>query len=109
MEAISTWFLQLTENYGVNPLIFGVLYFGGIPLFLGVIAWLVVRLRKSKGIAVQAILAGFLAIQPYIYVALVGKNIPVSVWAIIAVMIGIGIWSTVSTIRKRKAEVANAA
>ena len=109
MEAISEWFFGLSENYGVNPWIFGILYVGGIPLFLGVTAWLVKRLREKKGIAVQAILAGYLAIQPYLYVAIVGENIPLWVWAFIGVMVAFGIWSTLSTIRKRKAEIENAA
>ncbi|NRA28702.1 MAG: hypothetical protein HRU11_00455 [Parvularculaceae bacterium] len=106
MEAINAFVLSLSENYGVNPWIFGVLYIGGIPLFLGVTAWLVARLRQKKSITVQAILAGYLAIQPYVYVALVGENIPVWVWGVIAVLVGLGIWSTLSTIKKRKAEVA---
>lgn len=109
MEAISAWFFGLSENYGVNPWIFGTLYVGGIPLFLGVTAWLAVRLRKGKGIALQTVLAGFLAIQPYLYVAIVGENIPLWVWALIAVMIGVGVWSTLNTVRKRKAEAASAA
>jgi len=105
MAAINEFILGLSENYGVNPWIFGILYIGGIPLFLGVTAWLVARLRQKKSITIQALLAGFLAIQPYVYVALVGENIPVWVWAVIAVLVGVGIWSTLSTIRKRKAEV----
>ncbi|MEM1397421.1 MAG: hypothetical protein AAGH38_08245 [Pseudomonadota bacterium] len=107
MTAISSFVLGLSENYGVNPWIFGVLYLGGIPLFLAVTGWLVARLRQRKSITVPAILAGYLAIQPYLYVAVVGENIPTWVWGVIVALVGLGIWSTLSTIRKRKAEVAH--
>lgn len=35
------WFMSLGQRYNVNPLIFGAIYIGAIPLFTISIAWLV--------------------------------------------------------------------
>ena len=54
-EAISDWFYSLGENYGVNPLIFGVIYVGAIPFFSLSIAWLVKNYRQKKSIVLPAV------------------------------------------------------
>lgn len=105
MDGISAWFFGLSAAYGVNPWVFGILYVGGIPLFLADTAWIVRRLRRGRSIAFQALIAGYLAVQPYLYVALVGDNIPRWVWGVIGALIAIGIWSTWSKISKAKAEI----
>lgn len=106
MDGLNQYIVELSQTYSVNPLIFGVLYIGGIPLFLGVIAWLAKRARAKKPVTVQALLALYLAIQPYLYVAVFGENLPAWVWAVIIGMIGLGLWSTYRTVQKRKAEAA---
>ncbi|MEM9286161.1 MAG: hypothetical protein AAGA39_09775 [Pseudomonadota bacterium] len=95
---------ELSATYNVNPVIFGILYVGGIPLFLGAGAWLANRARQKKPITVQALLLLYLAIQPYLYVAIFGENLPSWVYVVIVAMIGVGVWSTVSSVRKKKAE-----
>lgn len=109
MEGLAGWFFGLSENYSVNPWVFGVLYIGGIPLFFAVLGWLAKRAKEKKAITVQALLLVYLAIQPYLYVAVFGENLPQWVYAIIVAMVAYGGWSTYSTVRKRKAEVAGAA
>jgi hypothetical protein len=104
MDGLSDWFFSLSENYSVNPYIFGVLYIGGIPVFLGVAAWMAKRAREKKPVLVQAGLLTFLAILPYLYVAVFGENLPVWVYGAIVAMIGFGVWSTVKKVRKQKAE-----
>lgn len=108
MEGLSTWFFGLSENYAVNPWIFGILYIGGIPLFFGVAAWLTKRLREKKGIAVQALVLLYLAIQPYLYVAVFGENLPSWVYAVIVALVALGVWQTFSSVQKKKAEAAAA-
>ncbi|MEO1659204.1 MAG: hypothetical protein AAFR65_15960 [Pseudomonadota bacterium] len=95
---------ELSATYNVNPVIFGILYVGGIPLFLGAGAWLANRARQRKPITVQALLLLYLAIQPYLYVAIFGENLPNWVYVAIALLIGVGVWSTASSVRKKKAE-----
>ena len=95
---------ELSATYNVNPVIFGILYVGGIPLFLGAGAWLANRARQKNPITLQALLLLYLAIQPYLYVAIFGENLPGWVYVAIALLIGAGVWSTVSSVRKKKAE-----
>lgn len=95
---------ELSATYNVNPVIFGILYVGGIPLFLAAGAWLANRARQKKPIAVQAMLLLYLAVQPYLYVAIFGENLPSWVYIVILAMIGVGVWSTISSVRKKKAE-----
>lgn len=104
MDGIIETVRELSATYNVNPIIFGVLYVGGIPLFLGVAAWLANRARQRKSITVQALLLLFLAIQPYLYVALFGENLPVWVYGAIVALIGFGAWSTWNQVQKKKAE-----
>jgi hypothetical protein len=104
VEGFSDWFFGLSENYGVNPWVFGVLYIGGIPVFLGVAAWMASRARGKKPVLLQASLLIFLAILPYLYVAIFGENLPLWVYGAIAAMIGFGVWSTVRKVQKQKAE-----
>jgi len=95
---------ELSATYNVNPVVFGILYVGGIPLFLAAGAWLANRARQKKPITVQALLLLYLAVQPYLYVAIFGENLPNWVYIVILAMIGVGVWSTISSVRKKKAE-----
>lgn len=95
---------ELSATYNVNPVVFGILYVGGIPLFLAAGAWLANRARQRKPITVQAMLLLYLAVQPYLYVAIFGENLPSWVYVVILAMIGVGVWSTISSVRKKKAE-----
>jgi hypothetical protein len=104
MEGFSDWFFGLSENYSVNPWVFGVLYIGGIPVFLGVAAWMAARARKSKPVMLQAAMLIFLAILPYLYVAVFGENLPLWVYGAIAAMIAFGVYSTVRKVQKQKME-----
>lgn len=96
-----TWFLSIGENYGVDPVVFGAIYVGAIPFFLASIAWLVRRQRARKSIALPVLCAGLCFISSYIYLAIVGRNIPVWVWGVLGVLIAYGVWSTARDIQKK--------
>ncbi len=102
-QTIKTWFLSLGENYGVDPLVFGIIYVGAIPFFLLSIAWLVRNRRAGKPIALPVLSAGVFFISAYVYLAIVGHNIPIWVWFFMAAMVVYGIWSTMRDIRKKVA------
>lgn len=95
---------SLSATYSVNPIVFGVLYLGGIPVFLATAGWLANRARKRRPVTLQALLLLYLAIQPYLYVAVFGENLPAWVYGAILVLIVAGIWSTYRQVRKKKAE-----
>lgn len=103
LNAINDWFLGLGAQYGVNPYIFGAIYVGAIPFFLASIGWLVKRRRAGRSIVAPVLCAGFCFVSAYLYLAIAGRNIPLWVWAFLAVLILYGAWSTVRDVRRKLA------
>ena len=95
------WFLGLGSQYGVDPIIFGAIYVGAIPFFLLAIAWLVRRLRAGRSIVVPVLCAGFCFVSAYLYLAVVGHDIPVWVWAALALLVAYGAISTIRDVLRR--------
>ena len=101
LDSAHLWFLSLGEQYGVNPYIFGAIYVGAIPFFLGSIAWLVKRARAGRSTLLPTVLAGFFFVSAYLYLAVVGRNIPVWVWIFLAALVLYGAWTTVRDTRRK--------
>ncbi|MDG6078297.1 hypothetical protein E3U23_03720 [Erythrobacter litoralis] len=101
LDAMHQWFLSLGEQYGVNPYIFGAIYVGAIPFFLASIAWLVKRARAGRSTLLPTMLAGFFFVSAYLYLAVVGRNIPVWVWLFLAALVLYGAWTTVRDTRRK--------
>ena len=98
---LNQWFLSLGAEYGVNPYVFGAIYVGAIPFFLASIAWLVKRARAHRSTVVPTLCAGFFFVSAYLYLAVVGQNIPVWVWIFLAVLVVYGAWSTIRDTRRK--------
>ena len=103
-QDIQEWFLGLGEQYGVNPVLFGAIYVGAIPFFTLSIGWLIRNLRQKKPIVLPALSAGFFFISAYLYLIIVGENIPAWVYGFIAVLVLFGVYSTVKKVRQQAAE-----
>ena len=101
LDALSTWFRSLGESYGVDPLVFGAIYVGAIPFFLASVAWLVRRRRAGRSAVLPTLSAGFFFVSAYLYLAVVGRNIPVWVWLFVVALIGYGAWSAVRDVGRR--------
>ncbi len=99
-ESFKEWFMNLGENYGVNPIIFGSLYVGTIPLFTIAIGWVIKNMRQKKPIFIPLMMSGIFFISAYLYLIVVGKNIPYWVYAFIALMIIVGLVGTIKKLRK---------
>jgi len=97
---IHDWFFSLGPKYGVNPIIFGVIYVGAIPFFGMSIGWLIRNLRKKQSIVLPTLTAGFFFVSAYLYLIVAGKNIPVWVYFFVAAMLVFGGVSTLGKIRK---------
>ena len=100
--AIRDWFLNLGQQYNVNPLIFGAIYVGAIPFFTASIAMLVRNYRTGKSIVLPTLAAGFCFISAYIYLIIVGHNVP---WWVYGVVVALIIFGAISTIRKVRKKI----
>ena len=100
-ESFKEWFFGLGAQYGVNPLIFGLIYVGAIPFFAASIAWLVRNLRAGKSIAIPAFSASFFFVSAYLYLAIAGKNIPAWVYVLIAGILALGVYSAIRKVRAK--------
>jgi hypothetical protein len=98
-EIFKEWFLGLGQKYNVNPYIFGGIYIGAIPFFFLSLAWTIKKIKNKKSFVLPLLLTGFCFISAYLYLIIVGKNIPVWVYIFIALMIAYGIYSTVKKIK----------
>ena len=101
LESINDWLLSLGAQYNVNPYVFGAIYVGAIPFFLGSIAWLVKRARVGRSTVLPTMLAGFFFVSAYLYLAIFGQDIPVWVWIFLAALVLYGAWSTVRDTRRK--------
>jgi hypothetical protein len=97
-------------NYGVDPVVFLVIYLGSVPFFYYSIFRMVRALAKRLQNEVMIWSAVFLAstAAPFIYVLLFGRNLPWWVYLIIAALIGQGVYSLVrKLVRKPPASAEN--
>ncbi len=101
LSALHDWFFGLGARYGVDPIVFGIIYVGAIPFFLLSIAWLVRRLRAGRSIVLPVLCAGFFFVSAYLYLAIFGRDIPVWVWAVLGLLVVYGAFSTIRDVRKR--------
>ncbi|MEO8398605.1 MAG: DUF547 domain-containing protein [Ignavibacteriaceae bacterium] len=101
LDTIKGWFLSLGKNYNVNPWIFGGIYVGAIPFFTLCVGWIISNYRKNKSIVLPSLLTGFFFISAYLYLIIVGENVPWWVYGIVVLMIAYGTYSTIKKIRKR--------
>jgi len=99
VEAFIDWFMGLGERYNVNPIVFGSIYVGAIPFFTASIAWLVRNLRRRRSIVAPVLSASFFFVSAYLYLIVVGRDIPLWVYFFVAAMVAFGIFSTLRKIR----------
>jgi hypothetical protein len=93
------------ENYGVNPVIFLVIYLGSGPFFYYSIFRMMRALAKRLGNEVMIWSAVFLAATaaPFLYVLFFGRNLPWWIYVIIGLLIGQGGFSLVRRLIKKPA------
>ena len=103
-DAVSDWFFSLGAEYGVNPLVFGAIYVGAIPLFTLSVGWLVRNARRGQSVVVPALAAGFFFVSAYLYLIVAGQNVPWWVYAAVVALVVGGAWSTVRSVRQKVAD-----
>ena len=98
---IHNWVFSMGNRYGVDPIIFGTIYFGAIPFFMLSIGWLVKRARAGRSTVVPLLLAGFWFVSAYLYLAVAGHDIPAWVWVLLGLLVIYGLISTIRDVRRR--------
>lgn len=104
MEVFETayqWFMGLSENYGVNPFIFGAIYIGAIPFFTISVGFIVRNYRQGKPITIPVLTASACFVSAYVYLMIAGENVPWWVYAVVIAMLIYGGWSTYNKVRKQ--------
>ncbi len=105
IDVAREWFFGLGNAYGVNPIIFGSIYVGAIPLFTLSVAWLIRNFRRDKSIVLPAITSVGFFVSAYVYLIIAGKNVP---WWVYAIMLGIvtyGSWTTYKNILRKMKKI----
>jgi hypothetical protein len=101
LASAQDWVMGLGAEYGVNPLIFGAIYVGAIPFFLLFTGIAIKRLRAGQSAVLPILAAGLCFVSAYIYLAIVGRGIPLWVWGFLGALIAYGAWSAVRDFRKK--------
>jgi len=101
LDYATDWVLGLGDAYGVNPVIFGILYIASIPPYLASIGWIVRNYRRGKPIALPVMSTGLFFIAPAIYLLAAGRNVPWAFYAAIGFMVLYGIFTTWKKVNKR--------
>jgi hypothetical protein len=102
ISKIEELFQVARDDYGVNPVIFLIIYLVCVPVFYYSLFRTIQSLVKKLGKEIMLWAAIFLCanIAPFIYVIFFGRNIPWWVYGIIALLIGLGILSLIMKLRK---------
>lgn len=101
VEPILGSIYAISDEYGVNPLIFGFLYFVTVPTFWVSLIYLGRNLRQQRPLLIPV--TGIVASQLlcYIYLFSVGKNLPLWVYVLVTGLILYGAWKTWKSVRNR--------
>ena len=98
-QIFKEWFLSLGGKYNVNPYIFGGIYVGAIPFFFLSLGWTIKRIKNKQTFLLPLMLTGLCFISAYLYLIIVGKNIPVWVYIFIGAMVAYSIFSLIKKIK----------
>lgn len=102
MEVFYNWFMNLGSNYGVNPVIFGLIYVGTIPIFLIFMAWGIKNIKNKTSPLFPFFICIICAISSYVYLILAGKNVSFWIYLIVSLMILYSIYSVINKIKSAK-------
>ena len=89
---IQDWIFALGDEYGVNPVVFAILYFGAFPFLIISIACAVRNRRRSRPVHVPLLSAAVFSISAYVYVIIAGENIPFWVYGLLVAIAVSGSW-----------------
>jgi fatty acid desaturase len=92
------------ENYGVDPVVFLVIYLGCVPIFYYSIFRMLRALarRQQQEILIWSMVFLGATAAPFLYVLVFGRNMPWWVYVVIAVLIGQGVYTLIRRLTQKK-------
>jgi hypothetical protein len=106
-RVIITWIQGVMQSaragYGVDPVVFLVIYLASVPFFYYSLFRMVRALAKKVRGEITLWSMVFLAATaaPFVYVLFFGRNLPWWVYVVIALLIGQGVFSLVRKVTKK--------
>jgi len=99
----SEWLSSIERAYSVNPIIFGVLYFGTfIPCWYFVFKIIgAIRKKDLDKVIIFSIVELFLLAFPYLYIMIWGQNLPFWVYIVLILLIILSIIPAIRSVKKR--------
>ena len=101
IETVEPWITEIGLNYGVNPVVFGILYLASTPPYLVSIGWIIRNYRRNKSLTLPLISTGIFFIVPALYLLISGRNVPWWIYGILALLIGYGVFTAYRSIKVR--------
>jgi len=95
------WVDRIAETYHINPFVFGVIYFGAMPLFMASLWWLMRCLKRRQKMLWPTLSTGFWFCSSYLYIVVAGRNIPWWIYLVVAVALSYGSLLVYRSIRRR--------
>ena len=93
------WLGTLGDEYGVDPLVYAILYVGSAPFFFGSLAWLIHRLRRRGDVLIPALSTAVFFSLPTLYVVVAGRNLPWWAYGLLAALTILGAVSAIGRVR----------
>lgn len=95
------WMIGLSDEYGVNPFIFGAIYVGAIPFFTLSVAWLIRNYKLQYSIVLPVLSASFFFVSAYLYLMIAGENVPWWVYVVVIAMLIVAGRAAYKKVRKQ--------
>lgn len=105
LQHINAWLANIHRDYGVNPVIFGVIYcVCVVPFWLSIYKIIAgIKNRRPGQVSTFAIILGVTIIAPFVYVAFFGRNLPFWFWIVAVLVVGYSAYSVLRRIKAAKA------
>ncbi|WP_121245121.1 hypothetical protein [Mucilaginibacter phyllosphaerae] len=87
------WVISLGEKHDVDPLTLGSLYFISKVSCFTLLGFVLKNIRAKKPFLTLVLLAGVCFTIPYVYIMIVGRNIPFWVYILIGLIFTYGAYS----------------
>jgi hypothetical protein len=95
------WLLGLGDDFGVDPVVYAVIYVGALPFFLLSLGWLVRTLRRRGPITPPLLSTVLFFLAPTLYVFVAGRNLPAWVYVLLVALTLVGAAVTLRRVRAR--------